>query len=177
MVVALALAAAPAWAQTSTGFKLQEASFNNTGAPTSAGALASPSFHASLTAMGDAAVRPGLVGASFKMAGGFVGAYAPPAEATGLRFTNQTMLQWNTDPPAQSYGVYRGLTTMLPGVFGTCLADGSAAPTTPTISDTTVPPLGGAFFYFVTSHSPVEEGTKGYRSNGVQRTNPFPCHF
>ena len=61
----------------------------------------------------------------------------------------------------------------LPGSFGTCVQSSVA---TETASDAANPPLGAGWFYLITARNVLtEEGTKGYRSNGIERTNPAPC--
>ena len=166
-------ATAPAGSQTSASYKLQEASVNSGGDPRSTGTLVSAHYHITLDAIGDGAVRAGLSSASFHVDGGFVGRYRPPGEVTGDRFTSATTLQWNSEVAAGQYEAYRGTTTSLPGTFGTCFASG--LPTT-TVADASNPQIGAAFFYLITArNSLLEEGTKGYRSNGTERGNPSPC--
>jgi hypothetical protein len=133
--------------------------------------LASAHYHIKLDTIGDAAVRAGLSSVSFHLSGGFVGRYRPGGEVTGLAFTNATTMQWNVEPYADRYAVYRGDT--LPGTFGTCYASDLL---TPTFTDASIPALGSRFFYLVTSRNSLrEDGTKGFSSNGTERVNPSPC--
>src|SRR5262249_8415509 len=100
-----------------------------------------------------------------------VGLYAPPREVGGLRFTGATTLQWNADPSADRYEVYRA--TSLPGTFGTCFASDLAAPTA---TEASTPSSGSTYFYMVTERNRLrEEGTKGLTSSGAERSNSSPC--
>ena len=165
------VAAVPAWAQSSASYKLQEATVNGGGDPASGVALASAHFRISLDAIGEGAVRVGLVSASFHLDGSFLGRYAPPGEVSGTRFSDATTLQWNAEPSAGVYEVYRG--TSLPGTYGTCFASNLTATN---VTDATIPSVGGSFFYLVTARNRLsEEGTKGFSSNGTQRPNSLPC--
>jgi hypothetical protein len=164
---------APATAQTSASFKLQESSINNGGDPRSGAPLASAHFHLSLDAIGDGVLGSGLSSASFHADAGFAGRYAPAGEVTGQRFVNATTMQWNAASAAARYEVYRGTISSLPGTFGACFAPDLLASTVP---DASTPSSGSGFFYFVTTRNRLgEEGTKGYRSDGTERANPLPC--
>jgi len=167
------LAMSPSAAQSSASYKLEEATVNSGGVPENGAAGTSAHYHLSFAAIGDGAVRTGLTNVSFKVDGGFVSSYAPPGEVTGLRFTNATTLQWNPDPSADRYEVYRDLTSSLPGTFGSCFASDLPMPAT---TDASIPATGSVYFYLATSRNRLlEEGTKGFRSNGTERGNPLPC--
>ena len=167
------LAPHPATAQTSSSYKLQEASFNNGGNPGTSGALASAHFHISLDAIGDPVGRGGLASAAFHLDAGFVSQFPPPGDVTGLRFSDPTTLLWPPERSAQRYEVYRGTISTLPGTFGTCFANGL---TQATATDASTPPAGQGFFYLVTARNRLgEEGPKGYASNGTEEPNPLPC--
>ena len=159
-----------ALAQTSLSYKVQ-ASFNNAGDPSNGVTLASSHYHIKLDTMGDSTITAGLASASFHADVGFVDLYRPAREVGGVRFTNPGTLQWNAEPAAEWYEVYRD--TSMPGTFGTCLA--SDLPTT-TLGDAATPPVGSRFYYLVTARNRLrEEGTKGFSSNGAERPNALPC--
>lgn len=161
----------PAAAQSSASYKIGEASFSNAGDPVNGVTLASAHFHIKLDSVGDSTVLAGLSSASFRADGGFVSHYRPAGEVTSVRFTNPTTLQWNAEPSAQWYEVYRA--TSLPGTFGTCLANDL---TTTTVADASTPSIGSRFFYLVTARNRLrEEGTKGFGSSGAERPNTLPC--
>ena len=166
-----AVAASPATAQSSASYKIGEASFNNAGDPVNGVILASVHFHIKLDSVGDGTVLAGLSSASFRADGGFVSHYRPAGEVTAVRFTNPTTLQWNAEPSAQWYEVYRD--TTLPGTFGSCFANDL---TTTSLVDASTPAIGSRFFYLVTARNRLrEEGTKGFRSTGAERPNTLPC--
>jgi hypothetical protein len=166
-----AVAASPASAQSSASYKIGEASFNNAGKPANGVVLASAHFRIKLDSVGDPTVLAGLSSASFRADGGFVSHYRPAGEVTAVRFTNPTTLQWNAEPAAQWYEVYRA--TSLPGTFGTCFANDLL---TTTVADASTPSLGSRFFYLVTARNRLgEEGTKGFGSTGAERPNTLPC--
>lgn len=168
-----ALAIAPVAAQTSASYRLRESSFNNGGNPGSAGALVSAHFRVSLDAVGEDAARAGAASASIHIDGGFVAGMTPPGEVTGLRFTDATTLQWNPERSADRYELYRGGVASLPGTYGACLANDLTAQTA---SDTALPSTGQGFFYMVTARNRLrEEGPKGFRSDGIEESNPLPC--
>ncbi len=98
---------------------------------------------------------------------------AHPSEVQNLAWSSDSTLVWNPDPAASNYELYSDLLSNLPGGFGTCL-DSSISSATAT--DTTVPPSGAGWFYLVTSRNVLhEESTKGFGSNGTQRSNAAPC--
>lgn len=166
-----AVASSPAAAQSSTSYKIGEASFNNAGDPVNGVTLASAHFRIKLDSVGDSTVLTGLSSTSFRTDGGFVSHYRPAGEVAAVRFTNPTTLQWNAEPSAQWYEVYRD--TTLPGTFGTCFANDL---TTTSLTDSSTPSIGSRFFYLVTARNRLrEEGTKGFRSTGLERTNTLPC--
>ncbi|HET8946970.1 MAG TPA: hypothetical protein VFQ07_08300 [Candidatus Polarisedimenticolia bacterium] len=167
------LAAHPATAQTSSSYKLGEASINSGGNPGNSGALASTHYRVSLDAIGDGVVRAGLASAAFHLDAGFVGEFPPPGEVTGLRFGDATTLLWSPERSAHRYEIYRGTISTLPGTFGTCFANDLSLVTA---TDASIPGSGQGFFYLVTSHNRLgEEGPKGFASNGTQEGNPLPC--
>jgi hypothetical protein len=164
---------APAAAQTSASYKLQETSIDNGGDPRGGTPLTSAHFHISLDAIGDGIVGSGLMSASFHADAGFLARYEPAGQVMNLRFTNATTLQWNPEPSASRYEAYRGALSSQPGTFGTCFASALASETT---TDVSIPSTGNGFFYLVTARNRLaEEGTKGKQSNGIERANPLPC--
>ena len=173
VLAALGLCAvAPAAAQTSVSYKLQEAVFNNGGDPGNASGLASTHFHLTVDSIGDGIAQGGLSSASFHLDGGFINRLQPPGEVTGLQFTNASSLVWDRRPTAQWYEVYRGAMASQPGTFGTCFASNLASPTA---TDSSTPATGSGLFYLVTARNAFEEGTKGFTSSGTERGNPLPC--
>ena len=162
-----------ALAQQSASFKLESAAFNAGGHPSGGSALASPSFHINLDALGEGAVSVGLSSATFHMDGSFVSTYRPPGEVLGLRFVTKETVQWSPERAAGEYEIYRALISTLPGGFGTCFA---AHLMTNTAAAASNPSSGQGYFYLVTARNRLgEEGTKGYRSNGMERPNAAPC--
>ena len=171
LLLLLGALASPAAAQSSTSYKIGESSFNNAGDPLNGVTLACPHFHIKLDSVGDGTVLAGLSSASFRADGGFVSHYRPASEVTAVRFTNPATLQWNAEPSAQWYEVYRA--TSLPGTFGTCFANDLTATT---VADASTPAIGSRFFYLVTARNRLrEEGTKGFGSTGAERPNTLPC--
>ncbi|HET8947434.1 MAG TPA: hypothetical protein VFQ07_10660 [Candidatus Polarisedimenticolia bacterium] len=176
-VPGLLVSSAPALAQSSASYRLQETSLNNGGDPRNGAALTSAHFHIRLDALGDAALRSGLASASFHVEEGFVGRYAPPGEVAGLLLTDTpahvTTLQWNPEPRADRYEVYRDLLSSQPGTYGVCFAGDLAVPVS---TDASLPAPGTGYFYLVTARNRLrEEGSKGFTSTGQVRGNPLPC--
>jgi len=163
----------PATAQTSSSYKLFEASINSGGNPGNAGTLTSAHYHISLDTIGDGVVLTGLASPAFHLDGGFVGQFPPPGEVTGLRFSDLTTFLWSPERSAQRYEIYRGTTASLPGTFGTCFANNLSLVSA---TDASIPAPGQGFFYLVTTRNRLgEEGPKGYASNGTEEANPLPC--
>ena len=162
------------WAQQSASFSVRESAFNSGGRPLDGSTLASTSFRISLDALGDAFGAIGLAAPSFRSDAGLPVAYAPPGEVSGLVFTDDVTLAWTPERSAGVYEVYRGSGGDLPGLgYGTCLASELATAGT---TDVIPPAAGSSFFYLITVRNRIaEEGTKGFRSSGAERTNPIPC--
>ena len=170
-VVALAIAA-PAIAQTSASYKLTESIFNNGGDPANGASGASASHRIKLDAVGDGLLGVGLASASFHMDGGFVDVYPPPGEVQQQLFTSKTTMVWNPERSVGQYEVYRDLMGGLAG-GGACFTSGV---TTEDATDAATPATGQGFFYLVTARNRLgEEGTKGFRTSGVERSNSSPC--
>jgi hypothetical protein len=172
IVLVAALAAPSAMAQTSASYKLTESTINSGGDPGNGVILTSSHFHIKLDSAGDGLVGAGLGSASYHMSGGFVGSYPPPGEIMNVSLNGST-LQWDPEPSAGVYEVYRGPLSTLPGTFGTCFAGNVSAPM---ITDSSSPPTSQAYFYLITVRNRLaEEGVKGYQSNGTPEGNPSPC--
>jgi len=171
MLVGLGLVfgAAPAAAQQSASHTLEEHVFNAGGHPAAGVSPASASHRITLGSLGDALAAPVLVGATSELSGGFVLAYPPPGEVEGLRFTDPATLVWDAERSAGRYNLYRAEVSTLGGLaYGTCAELGLGAPTT--TDATPVAPGSGLFFLVTVENRLGEEGTKGYRGDGAERT-------
>ncbi|HKQ60270.1 MAG TPA: hypothetical protein VJS92_03230 [Candidatus Polarisedimenticolaceae bacterium] len=161
-------------AQNSASFKLQESVLNAGGHPEQGTTLSSAGFRVRLDALGQSVAAPLLGGPSFHLEAGFVSAYPPPGEVRNLLFPDRQTLVWNPERSIGRYEVYRGpLASASAGGTGICFASNLPAPTT---TDASSPASGQGFLYLITARNRLgEEGTKGYRTNGVERPNPAPC--
>ena len=169
------LLATLALGQQSPSYKLSESTLNNGGDPRAGSFASSASYRIKLDALGQGIVGANLSGLSFRLDSGFVAAYPPPGEVLGLRFTppGHSTLAWDPERSAGSFNVYRALVSTLPGTFGACLQSGIGGAST---TDSGNPSSGAAYFYLVTAKNRLaEEGTKGYRSSGIERSNAAPC--
>jgi len=89
---------------------------------------------------------------------------------------------WTTDPDAQLYNLYRGNLSLLRAA-GAYTQDPGAEPLAEKMcdlnanseSDAFAPPLGEVVFYLVSSDNGLVEGSLGWNSAGVERTNDNPC--
>jgi hypothetical protein len=164
--------ATPALAQTSASYKLTESVFNNGGDPANGASGASASYRIRLDAVGDGILGVGLASASFHMDGGFVDVYRPPGEIQQLLFTGKTTMTWSPEKSVGQYEAYRGPMSSLAGA-GTCLVSPLATEVT---NDASAPASGQGFFYLVTARNRLgEEGTKGFKTGGLERPNSSPC--
>ena len=169
----LSLALAPAMAQVSTSYKIEEHTFNAGGRPDDGAIASSAGFRISLDAIGDGVVGGGLTSASYELDGGWVSAYPPPGEVVGLRFESPQFLSWDAEMSVGSYHVYKDSFGTLPGGYGVCFESGI---TGTSAQDLSTPLPGQGWFYLVTaSNRLAEEGSKGTSHGGTQRTNPSPC--
>ncbi len=102
------------------------------------------------------------------MCGGYGSLFPPPGEVTGLLFSDKQTAGWDPESSVGSYRLYRDLMSNLLGLgFGQCEQQGL---TSETISDTDPVPVDDGFFYLVTALNRLtEEGTKGFRSSGIER--------
>ena len=166
--------AAPAPAQQSASFKLEEYAFNAGGHPDGGAVATSASFTVSLDAIGEGLAAGGAASPSFLMSNGFPAAYPPPGEVGNLRFTGLTTLAWDADGSTGDYALYRGsLGPPIDPGYGSCVLPAHPGPVS---TDTTLPGAGQTLFYLATARNRLgEEGTKGFASTGSERGNPGPC--
>lgn len=139
----------PALAQESPHFKIKAGALNAGGRPEAGAAPASAAFQLRPEAIGQNAVGPDPSSVSYRLPSGSLLSFPPPAEVQGLEFLDPVTLQWDPDPFARHYHLYRTDPMGVPtGVapLGGCAGPDIAAKTT---TDTDVPPLERAFFYFV----------------------------
>ena len=164
----LFLVGAPAAAQQSASFQLEEHTFNAGGNPNQGAILTSASFRFSLDSLGENAVAIGLADTSFQLDSGFPAAYPPPDEVGSLLFSDATTLVWNIEGSVGSYSLYRDLLSNLSGLgYGSCEQEDIAGETT---TDATLPGASDGFFYLVTAENKLaEEGTKGFDSSAAER--------
>ena len=168
----LLLVADSAAAQQSSSFQLEEHVFNAGGHPAGEVLPASASFQVTLGSIGEGLCARSLSGPSFRMDGGFGAPYVPPREVGDLRFVDRESLEWDPEPSAGSYNLYRdSLSNLATLGFGGCeqqdLSDTAATDSDPV-------PAGDGHFYLVTANNLLdEEGTKGHQSDGSERTGSF----
>jgi hypothetical protein len=170
------LGAAPAQAQESESFRLDEHAFNAGGRPARGDVASSPSFMISLEAIGTpVATGAALASMSFRSEVDFVPTYRPPGEVAGLHVAEDAeTLSWSAEPTAGSYSVYRDALGSLNGsTWGSCL---EAHVETTTYVDSLEPELGKGLFYLVAASNRLrEEGTLGSTTAGAQRVPATPC--
>jgi hypothetical protein len=175
-LLAFGLALAPnARAQQSASYRLEEHALNAGGRPVDGVRAFSASFVVSLDALGQGVLGRGLSSASYRMEGGLVSAYPPPGEVTGLFLTDTETLVWDPEPSVGHYNLYRDLLSSLSGLgYGQCEQQGLTAATA---TDADVPSSAGeGYFYLVTAANRLhEEGTKGWDSSAVERSNSEAC--
>ena len=173
LLLVLAAGAGLCRAQTSASYKLTESSLDDGGDPRDGSFAASASHRIRLDALGQAVNLSGPASASFHLDAGFAAGYPPPTEVRNLHWTDPATLVWDPEKSTGRYELYRDLISTLPGGFGACFQSGIAGETW---SDAGTPPIGAGWFYLVTARNLIaEEGTKGFRSSGAERTNPAPC--
>ena len=162
-------ACAPALAQSSASYRLEEHALNAGGRPAQAVVAASASFRISLDSIGGPVAGRGFAGPSFHLDAGFDAAYAPPGEVQGLAFAgDHQTLTWQAERSSTSYDVYSAALSTLPGSFGGCAQSSVPGTSWP---DPSIPVSGNGSFYLVTGKNRLgEEGTKG-----AARGNPSPC--
>ena len=165
----LALLAPGVLAQQSTSFSLEEHVFNAGGHPQAGIEPASASHRLTLGSIGEPFWLRRSVGSTMLLDGGFVATYLPPGEIQDLRFTDPTTLVWDVHPAAGRYNVYRDSLAALSSLgYGACVQTNLSVPT----ASEALPLLpGSGYFFLVTVENRLfEEGTKGFDSNGVERT-------
>jgi hypothetical protein len=101
------------------------------------------------------------------------GAFALPAEVTGLVFVDKQTLVWDSAAPAAGadtvHDVVLGhLTGPVVGIGEICLAAGIVEATT---TDPNTPGYGKGFSYLVRGRNTCGPGTYGYQSDGTEKTS------
>jgi len=97
----------------------------------------------------------------------------PPAVALDLAFLDSVTLAWSASPGVASYNLYSGVIVGGGSVSDViCFAPGLS---TPTATDSELPPAGMAFYYLVSGKNACGEGSLGATSSGQERPNPAPC--
>ena len=177
--VAMLLLSAPpsAWGQSSASFRLEGTTFNEGGRPSGGQFAQSASFQITLDVVGDAVLPVDASSPNFGLSGGTAGSYAPAGEVQGAAFDQPGFptgtISWTSIPTAVRYNLYRGATSTLPGTFGSCLVSNLS---NNFYTDPAVPPSKAGYFYLTTGENRLgEQGTKGYQSNGTQRTSSPAC--
>lgn len=167
----LCLIAAPALAQQSAGFQLEDHSLNSGGTTAT-----SASFRITLDALGAPVARTSaLSAASYRMDIGLVPAYRPAGEVAALTIgPSKSELHWSAEPSAGDYAVYReSLATLSGTAWGSCLQSGLA---TTTADDPADPASGAGYFYLVSARNRLgEQGSLGETSNATVRTPASAC--
>jgi hypothetical protein len=173
LILVFVAAIGAARAQSSASYRLTDAVVNAGGDPLDGSFASSASHRIRLDALGQGVIGIGLSSAGFHLNAGFVGDYPPPAEVLNVRWSTTATLVWDPEKSVGRYELYRDLISTLPGGFGSCYQPGL---TSESWTEPSSPPAGTGWFYFVTARNLLaEEGTKGFRSSGVERTNPSPC--
>jgi len=169
LALALVASVASVPAQQSASYKLDEHVFNAGGNPAGGVILTSAGFRMTLDSLGETLEPRGLSGASYQVLGGFVTGFPPPGEVTGLDFTDETNLVWDTEPSAGVYNLYRDSLGVISGPgFGACFQPG--LPGTGTTDTEPIPMPASGFFYLVTVENSLhQEGTKGFQTGGIPR--------
>ena len=163
-----------AFAQQSTSFQVTESVLNSGGHPHDGVVLASPRFSVTLDGIGESTPPTSMGSPSFRVVLGFVGQFPTPGEVRGLELTDEENLSWDPERSAGTYNVYRDdLRALSGGGYGACWSAGLAAPA---VTDPESPASGLGAFYLVTVENRLrEESTKGWASNGTERSNTEPC--
>ena len=164
---------APARAQQSAGYTLEQPVINQGGAPDSGAQPSSLSYSLSQVSIGDSLAPQRLSGGIYSADVGFGATFAPPGETEDLRFTGFATLAWDPEPAAHYYRLYRDdLANLGAGAFGSCLQTRIDALVT---VDSDVPANGAGFTYLVVAVNRLDEaGPLGADSDGVRR-DEGPC--
>ena len=115
------------------------------------------------------------LGAACDCNDGDAGAFAFPAEVTGVQFAaNETTLSWTSvvaaAGPSTVHDVLRGAAAALPvdgGPGESCLISTASSSTT----DSGVPPTGVSWWYVVRGRNSCGSSTYGFASSGTERTS------
>ncbi len=159
--------------QESSSFKLIEHTFNAGGHPEAGVVATSSSFRVTLDAIDEGLAGTALTSASFLMDSGFTASFPPPGEVENLRFISEITMIWDADSSMGDYALYRGTVPGITPGYGACLLP---TPASETATDLTLPTAGQALAYIITSRNRLlEEGTKGFTSAGLPRSNSAPC--
>ena len=99
-----------------------------------------------------------------------------PGEVENLRWTDPETMEWDAEPAAVEYHIYRDLvTTLAYDAFGTCQDIIDADRTDTELFDNAVPGDGEAWYYLVTAEDGGgEEGTLGL-ATCTERSNFTAC--
>ena len=167
-ILLLATTVSAASAQQSASYRIREATFNAGGHPSNQGIPLSASWQITIDAIGDGTMSAELASGSFGLSGGLVAGWVPPGEVEGLDFISPTVLAWNPEGSAGTYNLYRGLLSEIAALgYGGCYA---WRLTTTAATDGEIAPASNGYYYLVTVRNRIgEEGTKGFRSDGVER--------
>ena len=161
-----------ALAQSNANFRIEQPTLNQGGHPVNGLVMSSASQTISFDALGDSVTGTTVTSASFQIDVGLVAAYPYPDEVRHFVFRTKTAMSWDPERSVGTYNVYRGSLSGLAGA-GICFASGL---TSPASTETGKPSAGAPWFYLVTAENRLRiEGTKGYRTSGVERPNTAPC--
>jgi len=163
-----------ALAQSSASYTLEEHVLNAGGRPESGVVPGSARYSISLDSVGENLAAAMLSGNAYSLAAGFIPAYPPPGEVAGLQFLDHDRMEWDPEPSAGEYNLYRGRLRDLPALgYGDCLQSGIAGEG---VADPTTPPSDAGYFYLTTATNRLaEEGSKGLDSHGQQRPDGTIC--
>jgi hypothetical protein len=101
------------------------------------------------------------------------GAWAAPAEVTGVTLDSLQTLHWDFLTGAKGYHVYRSTRSRLAvGDYGDCLVGSHRSLSVGDLAD---PPAGALYTFIAAGFDWAGEGTLGTSSEDVTRTVPIPC--
>ncbi|HEU4402647.1 MAG TPA: choice-of-anchor Q domain-containing protein [Candidatus Polarisedimenticolia bacterium] len=97
-------------------------------------------------------------------------------DVLGLRFVNDTLLNWDAAPGATTYHVYSGfLATLLRAGLDTCRDGEDADLSDLAFTETRIPTAGEGLAYVVTAVVGGVEGSPGWNSLGLERPQSIHC--
>jgi hypothetical protein len=99
-----------------------------------------------------------------------------PGTIASLAWTSDSSMQWDADPSAVEYHVYRGtLATISFSKLGNCADDIDPDRSDTLLEDSSVPAIGEGFFYIITGED--AGGVEGSMGPGTcyERANSTPC--